>query len=113
MSQQVLPVTNAPNQTFQASLTVDGAQLLLNLTLRYNEIAKYWVMTVEDQNGNLILDSIPLVTGNDPACNILKQFSYLEIGSCFVINQSGSNVPNLPDNNTLGSSFVCIWGDTP
>ena len=113
MSQQVLPVSNAPNQTFTATLQVDGAPLTLQIELHYNEIAAYWVMTISDQNGNLLVDSLPLVTGNDPACNLLRQFSFLEIGSIYVINQTGSTTPNYPDNTNLGTGFQIIWGDTP
>src|ERR1035438_5618433 len=112
MSQQVIPLTNAPNQTFSATLNVDGAPLTLQLTFNYNEVANYWSMTVLDKNGNLLLSGVPLVTGNDPACNILKQYSYLQIGSAFVINQSGTKLLNYPNNTDLGTDFALVWGDS-
>lgn len=111
--QQLVPLTNAPNQTFAANLSVDGNPLTLNLVFRYNEIAKYWAMTVKDASLNLLVNSVPLVTGNDPACNILRQFGYLKIGSAFVINQSGTKKLNYPNNSDLGTDFVLVWGDTP
>lgn len=113
MSQQLLPLSNQPNQFITAALSVDGQPLTLNLFLHYNEVANYWAMTVSDVNNNLLVDSIPFVTGDDPACNILRQFAYLEIGSCFILNQTGSANPDFPNNTDLGTGFVAIWGDTP
>lgn len=111
MSLQQLPVNNDPNQLISTTLSVDGASLLLNLKLHYNEVANYWVMSISDQNNNLLLDSLPLVTGNDPACNLLGEFDYLEIGSIYIINL-GTTSLNYPDNNSLGNAFLLLWGDT-
>jgi hypothetical protein len=111
--QQLVPVTTQPNQTQTLVLSVDGNALTLTRVLRYNAIAGYWCETIYDARGNLLLDSVPLLTGNDPACNILKQYSYLQIGSEFIINQSGSPIPNYPNNTNLGAGFVDLWGDTP
>lgn len=113
MAQQLIPLTNAANQTFGCTPQVDGKPLQLNFTLRYNEIAKYWVMALRDKLNNPIIDAIPLVTGNDPACNVLGQFAYLKVGSAFVLNLSGTKRVNFPDSSDLGSDFVLVWGDTP
>jgi hypothetical protein len=113
MSQQIVPLTSAPNQTFAITLSVDGEPLTLNLTFRYNEIAKYWGMSAADRNNIPLVVNVPLVTGNNPACNILNQFAYLRIGSAFVINQSGTLALNYPDNTDLGTDFILVWGDTP
>jgi hypothetical protein len=111
--QQLVPLNCSPNQTITLALTVDGASLTLQVVLRYNGIAKYWAMTILNAQGVLLADSVPLITGNDPACNLLRQLSYLQIGSCFIINQSGQTNPNYPNNTNLGSTMVMIWGDTP
>lgn len=113
MSQQTIPLSAAPNQTLKVSLLVDGAALTLILFLSYNEIAKYWVMSIFDKNNQLLVAGVPLVTGNFPACNVLVQFAYLQIGSAYVINQSGTKIASLPDNITLGTDFVLVWGNTP
>ena len=111
MLQQV-PVTCGPNQKFAVSLSVDGSTLTLNLALHYNEIAHYWAMTISDANNNLLVDGVPLVTGNFPACNLLRQQSYLAIGSAYVINQSGTS-GGVPDNTNLGTEYLLWWSDTP
>lgn len=110
---QQIPLTNSPNQTISQILSVDGQSLNLNFGFHYNEVAAYWAMSVKDQNNNLLVDSVPLVTGNDPACNILRQYSFLQIGSCFVINRTGSELPDYPDDSNLGTGFQVLWGDTP
>ncbi len=113
MSAQIIPITpNSGNQTLQVTLSVDGGVLKLQLTLAYNAMAGYWVMTIADNSGNLILDSIPLVTGAYPAANVLEQFAYLAIGSAFIINASGV-AQDHPDSTNLGSDFLLLWDDTP
>lgn len=108
----IIPLTNAPNQAFLVSLTVDGKLLALQIGIRYNEIASYWVLTISDAAGNLLLDSIPMLTGAYPAANILGQYAYLKIGSAFLVNASGIAKDN-PDATNLGSDFQLIWDDTP
>ena len=44
---------------------------------------------VYDRNGNLLVDSVPMLTGYYPAANLLCQFVYLGIGSAYIINASG------------------------
>lgn len=113
MSDQLIPLDNSPNQIFQVPLNIDGLVRTVIVNLRYNEIAKYWVATIQDNNGALILDSIPLLTGDFPAANILGQFAYLGIGSIYVLNPSSIIEPDSPDNTDLGTDFQFAWSDTP
>ena|SRR5665213_2888284 len=106
---QVVPLNPIPNQVLSVPLTLDGTVTYVTLTLRYNEIAGYWVMTLADGNGNLLLDSVPLVTG----LNLLDQFAYLETGKAAIINASGITTLDYPNSFNLGSDFLLIWGDTP
>jgi hypothetical protein len=109
---QVIPLTHVPNQTVNVSLNIDDDVIDLTLLLRYFEIPGYWVMTLEDSSGNLLLDSIPLVSGNNPADNLLQQFSYLKISSVFVINAS-IETQDYPGMATLGNDLVLIWSGNP
>lgn len=111
MSAQLIPLTTQPNQTFQTALNVNGATLRLTLTIRYNEMANYWVMTVADQFGNLIVDNIPLLCGVWPAANVLDAYQYLQIGSAYVINASNADINDYPNATDLGTDFVLMWGD--
>lgn len=112
MSDQIIPLTSAPNQSFAVTLQVDGKALTLNLELTWSEMAGYWVMTIFDSTGNLLLDSVPLITGWYPGGNILAQYGYLKIGSAFVLNE-GTSGSDYPGRNDLGNNFVLLWGDTP
>jgi hypothetical protein len=108
---QIVPLTNAPIQSLTVTLSVDGAYLTLQFTVGFNEIAQYWVLMIDDQNGNPLVDSIPLITGVWPAANLLAQFAYLAIGSAYIINASGV-AQDYPDSTNLGSDFLLLWDST-
>ena len=110
MSLQIIPLDNSPNQSWQVTVNVNGRPVPLAVTLRYNEIARYWVMTLKDQSGNLILDSVPFITGVGQTQNILGQYTYLAIGSATIFNASGISL-DYPNNLNLGSDFLLLWGD--
>lgn len=111
MSAQVIPLTSSPNQSFTCQLQVDGASLTLGFDISWSYMAGYWVMTIYDAQGNLLLDSMPMITGSYPAANLLAQYGYLEIGSAFILNlgEPGADYPGI---NNLGSNFVLLWDDT-
>lgn len=110
---QMVPLENSPNQTLTVSLNIDGAVIDYFFLLHYNEIAGYWVLKIEDSSGNLILDSIPCVTGENPAGNVLGQFDYLGIGSMFIVAASSLTTQDYPGMASLGKAFLLIWGNTP
>lgn len=107
---QLIPLDNSPNQTFTCSLSVDGFTLTLEFAVNYSSMAGYWLMTIWDASGNLLLSSIPLLTGDWPAANILSQYGYLKIGSAYLI--SNGSLADFPDATNLGSEFQLWWGDT-
>jgi len=110
---QIIPLTTDPNNTFQTTLTVDDASLTLKFFLRYNAMAGYWLMSITDvASSTLLLDSIPLLTDDSTSPNILGQYAYLKIGSCY-ISKVNSTTYDYPDDTNLGSDFVLVWGDTP
>ena len=111
MPAQIIPLTNAPNQSLSVSLNIDGTTKQLNLVLRFNEMGGWWTMTILDHNNNLVLDSVPLLTGAYPAANILAPYAYLGIGSAYIINAS-STTQDWPDNTNLGTDFLLLWDDT-
>jgi len=75
-------------------------------------MANYWVATIADvSTGQIILDSLPLVTGQYPAANLLGQYAYLGLGSAVVLNMENSPL-DYPDSETLGTIFLLAWGDT-
>lgn len=139
MSLQQIPLTNSPNQSFTVQLQVDGRPLSLNLTVKFNEMAGYWILSISDVNNRLLIDSVPMITGGYPAANILQQQRYLAIGSWYIVNvsniipntvsgvgygqgfygfggyggESGLSGIDFPDDTNLGIDFQLWVGDTP
>ena len=110
MANQIVPLTQAPNQAFTVQLTVDDQPLTLNLLLSYSAMAGWWTVQVSDAQGNALLSSVPLVTGDYPASNMLAQYGYLAIGSAYLLN-TGNSTDDYPGPNDL-ASFSLLWGDT-
>lgn len=108
---QIVPIGTSPNQSTRVSLTVDSKPLTLNLAVSFNASAGWWWLGIADQFGNALVSCVPLVTGDYPSANVLAPYSYMQIGSLYVINQSGSSL-DWPDVSTLGTGFVLLWDDT-
>jgi hypothetical protein len=107
---QILPLTSAANQTFTTQLTVDGNPLTLGIALSYSEMAGYWQMAISDAAGNVLISSVPLITGWYPAANLLGQYGYLQIGSAYLLN-TGNASDDYPGLSNL-DQFSLVWGDT-
>ena len=107
MSQQIVPLDSNPNQTWQTTVSINGGPVSFSVTLNYNEVQGCWQMSLYDANGNLLLSSMPLVTGT----NLLGQFQYLASGSIYILNASNVSEPDFPNSFDLGSDFVLAWSD--
>lgn len=107
---QIIPLTNAPQQSLNVSLNVNGSVLRLGLDIYFSEMAQYWLMDIYNAAGALLLSSIPMLTGSWPAANLLAQYGYLNIGSCYIINL-GQVPDDYPNANELGNAFLLLWDD--
>jgi hypothetical protein len=107
MAIQLVPTDSNPNQTWQVTVSINGAVSTFTVTLNYNPVGQYWSMSLFDASGNLLLSSMPLVTGT----NLLGQFQYLFSGSVWIINASNVTTPNYPNDQDLGTDFQWLWGD--
>lgn len=106
-----IPLTTDPNQTFSVVVPINSVNKPLILNIKYNGIAGYWLMSITDKiSGNLLIDSLPLITGIYPSGDLLGQYGYLELGSWFIIKK-GTVTNDYPDNTDLGSDFLLIAGD--
>jgi hypothetical protein len=106
--QKIQPLDSSPNQTWQVAVNINGGISTFFVTLRYNDIADYWCLTLQDATQDLLVDSWPLVTG----LNLFQQLEYLGIGSMYILNTGAANT-DFPNNQNLGSQFAMIWGDNP
>lgn len=111
MAAQLIKLDSSPNQTFQVTLNINNQKVTLNVELSFNETAGYWVMTIFNGQGVLLLSSIPCLTGDWPAANILCQYAYLAIGSAYFINVSNATA-DYPTSSDLGTDFNLVWDDT-
>lgn len=102
----IIPITSKPRNTFSCKIPVDGKNVTLVFTTRYNEIAGYWNVTVSDTNGLILINNLPMLPGQ----NILEQYSYLEIGSACIIpaHQMEDEYPNAEN---LGGDWLLVWSD--
>jgi hypothetical protein len=110
MSAQIIPLTQAPNQTFSVQLTVDGSPLTLNFVLSYSAMSGWWQLQVANAQNTVLIASVPLITGYYPAANMLAQYGYLEIGSAYLLN-TGNSPDDYPGANDL-TAFSLLWSDT-
>jgi hypothetical protein len=110
MSSQIVPLTNAQGQTFTVQLTVDGNPLTLIIGLTFNVMSGWWSMSITNASGASLIGAVPLVTGLYPAANLLAQYTYLQIGSAYLLN-TGNSQQDYPSQNNL-SQFSLLWSDT-
>jgi hypothetical protein len=105
---QMIPLANSPNQTLSVALNINGTIVRLGLFITYSEMAQYYLMSIFDSSGKLLLSSIPMITGSWPAANLLAQYGYLGIGSAYLINL-GQVPDDYPTSSELGTGFILLW----
>ncbi|MFC8686313.1 phage baseplate plug protein [Brevibacillus porteri] len=110
MSTSILPITPSTNQTFTCTLPVDNKNITLDFSLTYNAPGGYWFMSITDHgSGELLIDALPIVTGDYPSANLLNQYSYLGIGSAILISVTGDN--SMPTFESLGKDHLLVWSN--
>lgn len=107
-SLQQIPLDASPNQTWQATVSVNGEPRTFGVTLSYNREVAAWEASIYDADGTLLISSLPLLTGT----NRLRQFDALGVGSLYIINASGAAEPDSPNDRNLGTDFVLLWGNS-
>ncbi len=113
MDYYTIPLTSDPNQSLRVTIPVDGENLTLRLSLSYNDNAGYWTMSItDDLTDKVLVSSVPLYSGKYPAANLLGQYSYLRIGSAWVVKVNQDVKSDYPDDTNLGTDFLLVWGDT-
>lgn len=110
MSATILPIMAGKNQKFTCTLPVDDKNITLDFSLTYNSPGGYWFMSITDhESGVLLIDSLPLLPGDYPSANILKQYSYLGIGSAVIVSADKEN--STPTFESLGKDHFIVWND--
>ncbi|OOM74003.1 hypothetical protein CLPUN_42410 [Clostridium puniceum] len=104
----IIPLTTSPNQKFTSTIPVDGKKIKFNFFLRFNTEAKYWVLDIFDSKNDSLIVSVNLVCGS----NLLEQYSYLNIGSAYILKVDATLAGDKPNEYNLGTDFLLLWGDT-
>jgi hypothetical protein len=89
-----IPLSATP-QTLSVSLV----GVTYNLTVRWNDISRAWVIDLYDQNNSLLIGSIPMVTGED----LLAPYGYLNIGGQLIV-QTDTDTLAVPTFENLGAT---------
>ena len=112
MSYYEIPLTCASDCTQNFNVTraeKDGKKNNVNIELRLRYLDRYdiWLADVTElATGAIIAMGVPLVPGED----FLGQMGYMGVGEAYIIKVLPTSLQH-PDNKTLGSTFVLIWGD--
>ena len=112
MSYYEIPLTCASDCTQNFNVTLagkDGKKNNVNIELRLRYLDRYdiWLADVTElATGAIIAMGVPLVPGED----FLGQMGYMGVGEAYIIKVLPTSLQH-PDNKTLGSTFVLIWGD--
>lgn len=107
--------TDSLNQRICTVVEADGRNIVLYIKLRWHKKTGKWFMSLDDENEQTIIRNIPLICGTQfPTANLLRQFAYLGLGSCFVLPLVDNPSTEHPAKGNLGGEkeFALVWGDT-
>jgi hypothetical protein len=105
-----IPVTNQPNQSFDVVIPQGESNITLTFFIFWNRIARYWEMNVSNAStGVMLIAGLPMITGQVPAQNLLRQWAYLNIGEAYIVPIS-NDTPDYPGETDWGVNFALIWG---
>lgn len=107
-----IPLTNSPNQTFSCTIPVGDKNLSFEFSLRYNDVAGYWVMSLTDMETQEILFSeLPMLCSYGAFNNMAKQIGYKNFGSIYISATSDYDTATNPDDQNIGKKYIMLWGD--
>lgn len=111
MPAQILPLTSQPNQILLATLAINGGTTTIGIRQYWNRIGGFWVMDIYNSNGLPLVSSVPLLTGDWPAANVMAPYEWLNIGAWFIINQGNGEQADWPNSSNLGINFLLLIDD--
>lgn len=104
MKNQVIPVYNFPNNSYNISIEMGKKNKMLNLFYSYNIPAGYWTLSIRDTDLKTIVGNLPLLSGH----NLLEGLDYLELGELFLFRNS-ELTPEVPNNKNISTKYVLVW----
>lgn len=103
-----IPLSAKQHSSRSFSLTLGGGKnARLTLVLHYLDLYDLWLADiVYAPTGETLAAGVPLV----PGVNILEQYAYLGLGEAYIVKAEPTKLQH-PDKDTLGTTFIFVWGD--
>lgn len=94
------------------SMEIDGISRQLTLEYRYVPLFDYWRLSIYDTpTGEMVVANLPLLYNEGEGQNVLRQFDYLDIGSCYVYKAVEEPKTQWPTGESFGVEYMLAWGD--
>lgn len=111
MAWHEIPLDTTPNQEFRVTIGVEDNNIPLIIHLSYNTEGDFWHMDISDgSTSEMLIANVPLVTGEYPAADLLRQFQYLGLGTAVILPITDKTLSDRPGLADLGADFVLVWG---
>ena len=112
MAWYTVPLDTTPEQEIDITLDMGDEALDLTLHLTYNTEGDFWRMDIRRQEDDeILIANLPMLTGEYPAADLLGQFQYLGIGSAVILKLSDDVISDYPDLESFGTEFALFWYD--
>lgn len=112
MAWHEIPLDTTPDQEIHITVEANKENIPLILRIRFNTEGEFWHMAVSNgTTGDMLISNVPLVTGEYPAANLLRQFEHLGIGAAMIVKVTEQTEKDIPGITDLGTDFVLAWGD--
>lgn len=107
-----LPINNQPNQSFKCTIPIVDTNITLSFYVYWNRIAEYWQMNITNViTGEMLIEGLALVTGQNPVQNLLRQWAYFNISNLYLFPIVSSGAPDWPAVGDWISDFAATWGN--
>lgn len=106
-----IELDTTPDQEFTVAVEVGEEVVNLIIRLRYNTEGDFWHMDISDGNTlEMLISNAPLLTGEFPSGDLLKQFEYVGIGQAAILKVTDGAKGDFPNLENLGTDYVLVWG---
>lgn len=111
MAWNEIPLDCTPDQEFRVTVNVNDENIPLLIRIRYNTEGEFWHMDITDGNSaEMLIANVPLVTGEYPSADLLRQFQHLGLGTAVILPMTAKTLRDRPGLSDLGTDFILVWG---
>lgn len=99
-------IYRVPLRAGPQELSIALSGVIYQMRLRYNERTNLWVLDLADENGNMLIRNIPMVTG----CNLLEQYHHLGFKGVLVAVNDFTDTDAPPDFDQIERALMYATG---